>query len=121
MLGAASCSSIFLPSSKDIIYIKDIMDKKSFQKIGHYYAKDKNHVYCNFQVNETTASHAETPVGHRRKFVSSVPQYFLIKGADPKTFKVMENPEFSHDENHVYYVGFLIEGADVKSFQLNKN
>jgi len=117
MFGITSCSKSLFLSSKDKIYIKDIMDKKSFQKIGEFYAKDKNHVYCNICLDETTASHSDMSAGQKRKFAIHMMQYKLIKGADPQAFEVMEVAMFSHDENYVYYAGILIEGADVKSFK----
>jgi len=95
----------FAISSDKFQLIKDTVDMKSFQEIGKRYAKDENHVYFNY-VRDIGGSRAHI-----------VEKYYLIEGADPKTFEVMENSIFSHDENHVYYAGFLIEGADVKSFQ----
>ena len=51
------------------------MDKKSFQKIGEFYAKDKNYVYCNIYLDETTASHSEMPAGQKREFAIHMMQY----------------------------------------------
>jgi|GEM_PF-2880073 len=101
-----SASRSFFPGGPDKFYIiKDIMHKRSFRKIGKFYAKDKNHAYFNY-VRDIGSSQAVI-----------VETYYLIEGADPETFKVMKTEDFSHDKNHVFHEGFLIEAADVKSFQ----
>lgn len=94
-------------SSDKYEFIKDIKDNKSFKEIGSRYAKDKNHVY--FKYRRNIGSYVSRPV--------YAEIYFLIKDADPKTFEVMKNNNFSYDRHNVYYQGVVLPDADLKTFK----
>jgi len=49
--------------------------------------------------------------------ISPEPHEWLIKGADPKTFQVCNNPDWAKDKNHVYYKDNIIFDADPKTFE----
>lgn len=91
--------------SDEYEFIKDIKDNKSFKDVDRYYAKDKNYVYYKYVCN----------IGSGRPVYAEM--YFLIKDADPKTFKVMKNKNFSYDQHNVYYQGVVLPDADLKTFK----
>ena len=66
-------------------------------QIGSCYVIDKNGVYCEDQ--------------------NIAPAYRKLEGADPETFRVLdESGQYGADKNHVYSGIEVVEGADPKTF-----
>lgn len=87
------------------IYINDIpqleIDTPTFEIFNNDYAKDKNYVYLIYETDVDVT-------------------FNIIKGANPKTFKILKNDfdAFCLDDKHVYRRLDKIEGADSKSFEI---
>lgn len=82
-----------------------LINSSDFDILDKYYAKTLEAVYFNHirDIGSVTAVIKET--------------YHIIKGADPETFLVMKNNNFSFDSISVYFHGYKIESADTKSFE----
>jgi hypothetical protein len=43
---------------------------------------------------------------------------WTVKGADPKSFRILENPKVAVDARHVFHAGSVLAGADLASYHV---
>lgn len=43
---------------------------------------------------------------------------WVVKEADPRTFRILENPRMAVDARHVFHAGSVLRGADVKTYRV---
>lgn len=79
--------------------VRYVVDTASFQIIGAFNFKDKNHIYdFNPMLDGGTVA--------------------INTDADLKTFRVLDDEFYAIDKKHCFYRGNIIEGADVHSFRI---
>lgn len=78
-------------------YIKTIVrDPNSFELINRSFSKDKYHVYCGDE--------------------------HIVEGADPKTFKVINEKEgYASDKNFIYHGMLRLDSVDLDTFEILTN
>jgi len=76
-----------------------VVDTSTLEMLGHFYFKDKNHVY---DFNQT---HDGGTIG-----INTV--------IDKNSFQILESEFYGKDNKHCFYWGRLIAGADVKTFRV---
>ncbi len=75
-------------------FLLEDADPNSFEQVNEYFWKDKNYVFLlGYGINETK-----------------------INGADPQTFKVIENYQWSMDKNNVYFMFDKLNEVNTKTF-----
>lgn len=79
--------------------MKDVVDTATFQIIGEFYFKDKNHIYDFSPMSDGGAIE-------------------INRDADVKTFHLLESELYAKDKKNCYYRGRNIKAADLSSFKV---
>ncbi len=79
--------------------MNSVIDTSTFQIMGAYYFKDKNHIYDFSSMSDGGSIN-------------------INWNADVKTFRVLESGIHAKDKNYCYYRGRIIKGADLKTFKV---
>lgn len=93
-------------------------DPNTFQDLEFLYQKDKNHVwYSDSIMPEAEPNDFQTKWFYgwdsKRVWYNGRP----LKGADPKTFEVLESGYYAKDAKTVWYHDEVVKGADAPSFK----
>ncbi len=106
-------------------YKKLEADLNSFEYIGKYFARDKNHVFAQGKIQDKITDPASFElVKHewtRDKNYYYVNNFRIVE-ADYNSFKIL-TADYAVDKNHVFYRYFfnkvgIVEGADPKTFRI---
>lgn len=108
-----------LDNNSQLRIIYDI-DGKTFEDLGNYYAKDKNHAY--FKGKRIIGADAATftmneygvPSDQNGAYIDG----YTVVGADPLTIRKISNSSYSLDQDSVYFQDIPLLGADPESFEI---
>ena len=116
---------VFLDKDKVFFLTNKIRgaDPTTFVLIGKGYTKDAYNVYYeeNILPDALPASFKIVGGSHYLWYGKDQQSVFMnemkIEGADPKTFRLIDNHSYSRDRKHIFYVGKVIAGADPDTFR----
>ncbi|MFT5265219.1 MAG: hypothetical protein ACI8YQ_003970 [Polaribacter sp.] len=98
------------------------VDPKSFKKIKseRAYGVDKFHAFYEGKIIEHSLGNSFIALkgGFSKDAKSVFYSYQKIKGANSKTFKLINNGPFSYDKNNIYYDWKPIGATDINSFEV---